>query len=444
MLISTNSTEIEPAPGVDLEGLEVARECLEEVFKLNPSSTADQSKPGLLVEYFSSLDGNKQHEIKPDPSQTITSADAPSTSLVQNVADANISVSSKSQGEDMAGESHALGVSKDELLRQFLGALDRTCLFNTTNYGDDSDEDLDKVDSAVGLFYEAVAEMQRSGSQLNLTNLADTLKSKGNKAMQSKSYSEAIDVYTYAIAICENNAVYYCNRAAAYTQIHKYMEAIRDCLKSIEINPNYSKAYSRLGLAYYAQGNYSDAIKKGFKKALQLDPSSDSIKENIRVAEQKLGEQVQRTGQNQNAESSTSHNNQEQGAQSRGGSRNGHGAPPSFTSIPFNVGNLPADFANIFMNIAANAHPGQEHAQQSSGTDRRRDEQHPQPQPEMRMDGNISINVEGEEVLPEDLMGTWRSVMGMFTSGAVSQSQPHHHQQQPQQGDMNNRGPTPN
>ena len=55
-------------------------------------------------------------------------------------------------------------------------------------------------------------------------------------------------------------------RAAAYTQIHKYNEAIRDCLKSIEIDPNYSKAYSRLGLAYYAQGNYTDAIEKGFKK----------------------------------------------------------------------------------------------------------------------------------------------------------------------------------
>lgn len=55
-------------------------------------------------------------------------------------------------------------------------------------------------------------------------------------------------------------------RAAAYTQIHKYTEAIRDCLKSIEIDPNYSKAYSRLGLAYYAQGNYRDAIEKGFTK----------------------------------------------------------------------------------------------------------------------------------------------------------------------------------
>lgn len=48
--------------------------------------------------------------------------------------------------------------------------------------------------------------------------------------------------------------------------MHKYDEAIKDCLKAIEIDPNYGKAYSRLGLAYYAQGKYSDAINKGFRK----------------------------------------------------------------------------------------------------------------------------------------------------------------------------------
>jgi len=54
-------------------------------------------------------------------------------------------------------------------------------------------------------------------------------------------------------------------RAAAYTQINKYSEAIQDCHTSIRIDPNYSKAYSRLGLVYYAQGNYRDALVKGFR-----------------------------------------------------------------------------------------------------------------------------------------------------------------------------------
>ncbi|GFS40097.1 tetratricopeptide repeat (TPR)-like superfamily protein [Actinidia rufa] len=165
-------------------------------------------------------------------------------------------------------------------------------------------------------------ELQKSGCQtFDGKSLAETFKSQGNKAMQSKLYSDAIELYTFAIALCEDNAVYYCNRiltllgatsnylilfcgfvvssiylprAAAYTQISQYAEAIRDCLKSIEINPSYSKAYSRLGFAYYAQGNYRDAINKGFMKALQLDPNNDSVKENIRVAEQKLIEEQRR------------------------------------------------------------------------------------------------------------------------------------------------------
>lgn len=41
---------------------------------------------------------------------------------------------------------------------------------------------------------------------LSLCNFA------GNKAMQSKLYNEAIELYSFAIAQCEDNAVYYCNR----------------------------------------------------------------------------------------------------------------------------------------------------------------------------------------------------------------------------------------
>ncbi|KAF5193421.1 Tetratricopeptide repeat (TPR)-like superfamily protein, partial [Thalictrum thalictroides] len=69
---------VEPAPGVDLEGLEVVRECLEDVFKLNPSSVDEQTQPGLLLKYFSSLDSNKQHESR--SGQAVTFQNASSTS----------------------------------------------------------------------------------------------------------------------------------------------------------------------------------------------------------------------------------------------------------------------------------------------------------------------------------------------------------------------------
>lgn len=37
------------------------------------------------------------------------------------------------------------------------------------------------------------------------------------------------------------------NRAAAYTQMGDYEKCIKDCEMAISIDPNYSKAYNRLG-----------------------------------------------------------------------------------------------------------------------------------------------------------------------------------------------------
>ncbi|KAG5110678.1 hypothetical protein JHK82_039901 [Glycine max] len=253
-------------------------------------------------------------------------------------------------------------------------------------------------------------EMERCDChQFSLKNLAESLKTLGNKAMQSKKYSDAIELYNCAIAVHEKSAVYYCNRAAAYTQINKYTEAIQDCLRSIEIDPNYTKAYSRLGLVYYAQGNYRDAIHKGFRKALQLDPNNESVKENIRVAERKLLEEQHRAYPNQNTRSSQEFPNQS----AQGGSRS-HGEPPPFSSMPFN----PRDIASMFMNFtnATNAQQQGSHSQErqedSNGSGA--------SEPEIRIGGNISVNMED---MPEDITGAFQSMMEML-SGAAPPGQP--------------------
>ncbi|XP_077235995.1 tetratricopeptide repeat (TPR)-like superfamily protein isoform X2 [Tasmannia lanceolata] len=351
---------VEAAPGVDLEGLEVVKECLEAVFKIDSSSVNDETQSGLLIDFFSSLDANTQHDLKSDMDLATTSMNAPN-------------------------------VSNDELFGQFCGALEGIHFFKTTPAGDDDHIQLAK---AKHLFDEALMEVEKSGCKTsNCNSLAEALKSQGNKAMHSKLYSEAIELYTCAIALCQNNAVYYCNRAAAYTQIHKYIEAIADCNKSIEIDPSYNKAYSRLGMAYYAQGNYCDAINKGYLKALELDPTSDSIRENIRVAEQKLNKEIQQTERDQNTGPSHTQENS---------SRN-RGAP----SMQFNSA-LPVDLANILMNMASNAYQGQNTQDRPQNGD-----EEGSNEPEISINGNISVNF-GE--VPDELTGTWRSVMEMFSS----------------------------
>lgn len=387
---------VEAAPGVDLEGLEVAKECVSDAFKLDsPTIDDDRLEPGLLIDLFRSLEAKGLQKNKSDPSSGAAPVDAPTSS--------NNNINND-------------GLSRDELFGQFFAALEKMHFFRTTP---DGNEDPAQLDRATRLFHDALNEMEKNGCQTYESNsLAEALKSQGNRAVQYKLYSDAIELYSCAISLCENNAVYYCNRAAAYTQIHKYTEAIRDCLKSAEIDPGYSKAYSRLGLAYYAQGNYRDAIDKGFKKAMQLDPSNETVKENIRVAEQKLKEQQQRTEQGQNS-SSSNRDNYESSNQSTGGSRS-HSMP-----MQFDINGIPVDFSSMLRSMTTHMGEQSQDRQGQDGSANGSDE------PEIRIGGNIGVNM--TENMPDELRGAFRSMMEMF-SGAASHGNA--------QDAMNGRSPT--
>ena len=46
----------------------------------------------------------------------------------------------------------------------------------------------------------------------------------GNRAVQCKLYSDAIELYSCAISLCENNAVYYCNRCTTDPLYYAYSQ----------------------------------------------------------------------------------------------------------------------------------------------------------------------------------------------------------------------------
>ncbi|MED6170528.1 hypothetical protein PIB30_031870 [Stylosanthes scabra] len=394
---------VEPGAGVDAEGIEVARECLAEAFKLNSSGVDGDQESDSLIDMFKSLEARKQCEtIKSDPSPMDASSsfsDRNPSSLAQNHTEA-----SDSRDEDRTQGTDNFAASKDELCGQFFASLEKSHYFRANLDGTDDPMQLEKASC---FFDDAFKEMEKSGSPvLNLKNLAESLKSLGNKAMQSKKYHDAIELYNCAIVVHEKSAVYYCNRAAAYTEIKKYAEAIQDCYRSIEIDPNYSKAYSRLGLVYYAQGNYRDAIDKGFRKALQLDPNNQTVKENIRVAEHKLIEEQHNANHNQSFRSSWEFPNQ-----STRGSRS-HGVPP-FPSMPFNPNDIASMFRGMTANVTASHHGSQSREGPADANATGANE------PEIRMGGNINLNF---DEMPEDVTGAFRSMMEMF-SGSASQPQ---------------------
>ncbi|CAG8788080.1 28032_t:CDS:2, partial [Racocetra persica] len=77
--------------------------------------------------------------------------------------------------------------------------------------------------------------------------------------------------------------------AAAYSQLGEHDKAIEDAMKSSQLDPSYSKAYSRLGHAYFSVGKYREAAD-AYEKGLSLDPNNSTMKTSLATAQQKANE----------------------------------------------------------------------------------------------------------------------------------------------------------
>merc|ERR1711976_751905 len=118
---------------------------------------------------------------------------------------------------------------------------------------------------------------------------AQKFKNEGNALVKEKKFKEAIDKYSQAIN-CQESAIFYCNRAAAYTSLENYEEALQDCKKAISFDPDYSKAYSRMGLIYSKIDLFAES-ENCYEKALKLEPENDSYKKNLEIVREKLKDQ---------------------------------------------------------------------------------------------------------------------------------------------------------
>uniref|UniRef100_A0A7N9DBA1 Small glutamine-rich tetratricopeptide repeat-containing protein alpha n=1 Tax=Macaca fascicularis TaxID=9541 RepID=A0A7N9DBA1_MACFA len=124
---------------------------------------------------------------------------------------------------------------------------------------------------------------------------AERLKTEGNEQMKVENFEAAVHFYGKAIELNPANAVYFCNRAAAYSKLGNYAGAVQDCERAICIDPAYSKAYGRMGLALSSLNKHVEAVAY-YKKALELDPDNETYKSNLKIAELKLREAPSPTG----------------------------------------------------------------------------------------------------------------------------------------------------
>ena len=109
--------------------------------------------------------------------------------------------------------------------------------------------------------------------------------------MKKKDYDDAIKHYTAALEVVPLNPIYLSNRAAAYSGQGKHELAKEDAEMAVAADPNYSKAWSRLGLAKYVLGDAKGAME-AYKSGMDAEGGgSDVMRKGYETAKKKLEEE---------------------------------------------------------------------------------------------------------------------------------------------------------
>ncbi|GJE87836.1 TPR-like protein [Phanerochaete sordida] len=116
--------------------------------------------------------------------------------------------------------------------------------------------------------------MSATGNTSEAAARAAALKDEGNKLYIAKKYSAAHTKYSEAIEADKENAVLWANRAACSLALNKLPAAEADCEKATQLNPQYTKAWARLGNIRKALCLWQPSLD-AYMKALELLPASN-------------------------------------------------------------------------------------------------------------------------------------------------------------------------
>ena len=94
----------------------------------------------------------------------------------------------------------------------------------------------------------------------------------GNEYRKKGDYASALKSYAKCIALGVSH--YYISRAKIYAELGDYGNAIADCMKGIELNPDSLSSYDTRGRIYFEMGDL-DKAQRDFTKLAEIDPSSD-------------------------------------------------------------------------------------------------------------------------------------------------------------------------
>lgn len=165
---------------------------------------------------------------------------------------------------------------------------------------------------------------------------ADALKLEGNQAIANRDFELAVQKYTDALNLIPDNVVYLSNRAAAYSSLKQHEKAVADAEKATSLQPDYAKAWSRLGLAKFALSDFKgsmDAYKKGLD--IGAEDKNDTMKKGYETAKQKMEDSLMSS-----LESSTTDAGANAGANAGAGAGAGAGGFPDLGNLSSMLGGL--------------------------------------------------------------------------------------------------------
>ncbi|KAK6346974.1 hypothetical protein TWF696_007069 [Orbilia brochopaga] len=111
--------------------------------------------------------------------------------------------------------------------------------------------------------------------------VAQNFRQQGNECYRSKSWRDAVEYYTKALAtkctVDEINEACYANRAACNLELQNYRRASLDCAEALKINPRNVKAWYRSARACLALDKIQEAYDC-VQRGLAVDASNVALK----------------------------------------------------------------------------------------------------------------------------------------------------------------------